>query len=153
RAERMLRFVSPKCEWMGPGMKAFVLRGSGYSPKPEARGHQIGLGFSKSALLVSFDGIPEDAMAIRKFDDQDLALEVNHRKYEVGNGTSLWNHLGVRANALKFTMNSDRTLSPYGRHLVLGAKQGTAEIVLVKRALTNDEDAKSRVSTGASRPG
>eukprot|EP00913_Durusdinium_trenchii_P026188 g24568.t1 len=23
RAERMLRFVSPKCEWMGPGMKAF----------------------------------------------------------------------------------------------------------------------------------
>ena len=37
--------------------------------------------------------------------------------------------------------------------LVPGAKQGTAEIVLVKRALTNDEDAKSRVSTGASRPG
>eukprot|EP00434_Breviolum_minutum_P006369 symbB.v1.2.005621.t2/scaffold309.1/size276354/2 len=153
--QKVLRFRSPKCEWMGPGTKAMVLRGNGYEVhEAGGRGHAIGIGFADSAMFVSFDGLPKESMAIRKFDDQKLAMEVNFRKWEEGAGTSLWYSDKMDpAWVCKFTLNDDRTISPFGqRHLVLGAKRGASDIVLVKQGdplqlvLETDEEARKHMA-------
>lgn len=135
--ERALILKSPACDWMGDAPKAIVLRGSAYMVgKDGSRGYGIGIGVAGKACIFQFDGVAGDAMSLRKFDDPDLALEVNWRKNEPGNPLSMWYSGGEagkgRGAACKFTMGPDRTLSPFGaKGVVLGAKQGTAELILV----------------------
>ncbi|CAK9063091.1 unnamed protein product, partial [Durusdinium trenchii] len=103
------------------------------------RGHGIFLGPLSTAPLLFADGPPE-RMAVRRDDDRDLALEVNHRKFKVDNPLSFWaNGFGENCKrewAAKFCLHSDGTISPESQdHLVLGVRlneHGVPSVVLVE---------------------
>mmetsp|Transcript_28452 Transcript_28452/g.37187 ORF Transcript_28452/g.37187 Transcript_28452/m.37187 type:complete len:709 (-) Transcript_28452:570-2696(-) len=133
-----LLFKSPHCEWFGERANAIILNGGPYHLKQHnGRGNGICVGSSAEALLVSMDG-PCDNMVIRIFGDEELALEVNHRKYEVGSSLSLWSCIGHKEWACRFSFNEDRTISPVNNGsvmstLAVGVEEGGQGLILVSR--------------------
>jgi len=68
--------------------------------------------------------------------DNNLALEVNYRKYKPNNPLSLWTNVGHLDWSGRFCLNNDMTISPVNKkplkHLRIGAKNdGT--LILVKK--------------------
>ena len=121
------------------GDKGVVLRGTGYEPGKDGRGHAVGVGAATSAALFKMDGQLTD-MAIRKADDTQLALEVNFRKFELNGSLSLWYCKGHEEWACRFRMNSDGTVTPLDNQrkpvaqLVIGVtEQGGSDLSLVAR--------------------
>lgn len=128
---------------------AITPRGQMYEVPPSAqvpaggRGQALTLGPKESGLLFSFDGNISSGASIRINDDPALALEVNWRKYEVGNAVSLWasGDTSHAAWAQHFALNNDGTLSPVGRlvgpavprGLVLGVAQQGSQLILVRQ--------------------
>ena len=107
--------------------KLFILLPGGNSydlPKSNGRGNNITIEELNEQLRFEnfyFDGNPYESMTIRKSDDKELALEVNHRKYEAGNDLSLWYCNGHFEWACRFRLNPDMTISPVDNEsLVLG---------------------------------
>eukprot|EP00462_Mataza_sp_D1_P022061 CAMPEP_0175125886 /NCGR_PEP_ID=MMETSP0087-20121206/3550_1 /TAXON_ID=136419 /ORGANISM="Unknown Unknown, Strain D1" /LENGTH=193 /DNA_ID=CAMNT_0016407743 /DNA_START=32 /DNA_END=609 /DNA_ORIENTATION=- len=122
-AGRFFLIQSPGLEPLGQGKKALCLAGSVYVYKKgtvNGRGQAIKVGPAKNACSLVRDG-NMDAFALRVQSDQDLALEVNFRKNEVGTPLSVWCNIGHRDWACRFSLNPDMTISPTGHsRLVLG---------------------------------
>ena len=107
-----LLVTSPKCAWLqtGAGGISLNLRGKPYK-MDKGRGRGICFGPASEAAMFIADGSIH-SMAVRVADDPELALEVNHRKFEKGNKLSAWFSKGHPEWALRFTLNADRSLSP-----------------------------------------
>eukprot|EP00439_Symbiodinium_sp_Y106_P022339 s799_g2.t1 len=115
------------------------------------RGQGIHLHAATTAAKFRMDG-PKDNMAIRKHGDEDLAMEVAHRKMVPNSDVTLWCvglHEPHREWACRFCMNDDGTISPCDKgnpckDVVIGVHVGEGwkrtGLVLVHR-----EDTKRRL--------
>ncbi|CAE7747088.1 unnamed protein product [Symbiodinium sp. CCMP2592] len=115
------------------------------------RGQGIHLHAATTAAKFRMDG-PKDNMAIRKHGDEDLAMEVAHRKMVPNSDITLWCvglHEPHREWACRFCMNDDGTISPCDKgnpckDVVIGVHLGEGwkrtGLVLVHR-----EDTKRRL--------
>ncbi|CAE7703756.1 unnamed protein product [Symbiodinium sp. CCMP2456] len=115
------------------------------------RGQGIQLHAATAAAKFRMDG-PKDNMAIRKHGDEDLAMEVAHRKMVPNSDVTLWCvglHEPHREWACRFCMNDDGTISPCDKgnpckDVVIGVHLGEGwkrtGLVLVHR-----EDTKRRL--------
>ena len=126
-----LLVASPKCPWLkhlaATGI-SLNLRGKGYKVKGQGRGCSVCFDSAASATKFVADGNLHN-MAVRVADDRDLSLEINHRKFAVGNALSVWSNDGHPEWALRFTMNGDGSLTPLrdGKpeaNLAVGIKKG-----------------------------
>jgi hypothetical protein len=110
-----------------------VAQGGDYHAK-EGRGCGICLGHTDDALLFTLDGDATNT-SLRRADDTPLALEVNHRKFELNGSLSLWHCKGHAEWACRFCLNPDGTLSPaQNAEVVVGvAGTGKTELVLVDK--------------------
>jgi len=124
---------SPECSWLGAGVKAIVFNGPPYNlEKYNGRGRGITLGSIDDAVLFKLEGSTIEKANVRVDQDEDLALEINFRKLEIGTELSLWSNKNHREWACQFSFNPDRTISPYDdRALVVGVKANTDKIILV----------------------
>ena len=147
-----LLVASPKCSWLkhlaGTGI-SLNLRGKGYKSKGKGwsgRGCAVGFGSAASASKFIADGNVH-SMAVRVANDRDLALEINHRKFEVGGHVSVWSNDGHPEYAVRFTVNADHSLTPLDnsgkpqKHLAVGIKKGTTDAILVRM-----DDAEQKVT-------
>jgi len=82
---------------------------------------------SGDPITFVLDGLSTAAVVLRDAADDDLAVEVNDRKFTDGNPCSLWSSHGHREWSLKWHFNDDATISPIDpttnkvcNHLVLG---------------------------------
>ncbi|CAE7227719.1 ATG26, partial [Symbiodinium sp. KB8] len=115
------------------------------------RGQGIHLHAATTAAKFRMDG-PKDNMAIRKHGDEDLAMEVAHRKMIPNSDVTFWCvglHEPHREWACRFCMNDDGTISPCDKgkpckDVVIGVHLGEGwkrtGLVLVHR-----EDTKRRL--------
>lgn len=135
-----LAVVKPKCSWLWGDNHAIVVNGGGYGDK-NGRGIGIKIGPAEDAILFRMDGTSPQTMALRLSHDKDLALEVNWRKMEVGTALSAWCNKNHPEWALRFTLNSDWTISPESSpNLVLGVQYQKEGLQLVSR-----DDEKQRL--------
>lgn len=127
--ERLLLITSPSCDWLRLGAKGLAIREQIHSNE-WGRGQDLRIAEAEKAVCLSFDGVPGDAMVIRKFSDPDLVFEVSHREFIIGRRVTLWSC----KHPSSFVLNADRSLSPFGHlDLAVGAEHGTDHLTLVVR--------------------
>ncbi len=130
--ERVLLLASPPCPWLGPGRRALVTRGAGYTaPQHQGRGMALGVGAVAGAPAFAMEG-PDDALVLRLWADRPLALHVNGGRPVVGAKLSAWHSEARPTHATRFHLLPDRTLVPHQGHgVVVGVEDRGTGLVLV----------------------